>query len=199
MRVVRASDVAKLIATPVQGSETSLKFGKIFEECYTFATYLYDRTYMSKSINAKFIRKVAFELKKNGIYSSENIRKAYRMYSSLLNAGIIGAKPKTVFRKVENYDDLMICAQPDLWDYLRYYEFKTYAINDYAIAQCKIFSWVLQEPVILVGLKVRPDGFIVVEKKEISIDPTFQLPDIPDHMGNIEDLEEEYFEDDTDI
>ncbi|MEM3264979.1 MAG: hypothetical protein QXH07_03385 [Thermoplasmata archaeon] len=109
MRVVRASNVAKLIAKPVQGSETSLKFGKIFEECYTFATYLYDRNSI-KGYNVKFIRKVAFELKKNGIYNSENVRKAYRMYSSLLNAGITGIKPKTMFRKVKDYDNLMISA-----------------------------------------------------------------------------------------
>jgi hypothetical protein len=82
MRVVRASDVAKLIAKPAQGTETSIKFGKIFEECYTFATYLYGHNLIINGINVKFIRKFAFELKENGIYSPENVRKAYKMYSS---------------------------------------------------------------------------------------------------------------------
>ncbi len=184
MRVVSSSEIAKLIARPAEGDETSLKFGKIFEECYTFATYLHDKFVFQ--VNRKFARKVAVMLRLNGIYSKDLVERAYRMYSTLLKAGVVGSKPRTEFKR---YNEILISAQPDLfdWETSKYYEFKTYPIDDYARAQCKVFSWVLGEPIILVGLKTREDGYVEFEKEEISAEG-FRIPNIPENLGEMQEV-----------
>jgi len=52
VRVVKASEIAKLIAQPQERSKTALIFGKIFEECYTYATYSHEENFhFHSSIN----------------------------------------------------------------------------------------------------------------------------------------------------
>jgi hypothetical protein len=185
VRVVKASEIAKLIAQSQEGDETALIFGKIFEECYTYATYLHEENfYFHAPTNRTFVKKVAAELKAHNIYSKELARKAYKMYSALLRAGVKGRKPKTQFKE---YNDILIAAQPDLEDSENYYEFKTYPINDYARAQCKVFSYVLEQPVILVGLKEDENGYINFEKEVVDAE-NFVLPEIPPTLGELEEV-----------
>jgi len=185
VRVVKASEIAKLIAQPQEGDETALIFGKIFEECYTYATYLHEENfYFHAPTNRTFVKKIAAELKAHNIYSKELVRKAYKMYSALLRAGVKGRKPKTHFKE---YNDILIAAQPDLEDGENYYEFKTYPINDYARAQCKVFSYVLGKPVVLVGLKEDENGYINFEKEVITAE-NFVLPEIPSTLGELEEV-----------
>jgi hypothetical protein len=184
VRVVKASEIAKLIAQPQEGDETALIFGKIFEECYTYATYLHEENfYFHAPTNRTFVKKIAAELKAHNIYSKELVRKAYKMYSALLRAGVKGRKPKTQFKE---YNDILIAAQPDLEDSENYYEFKTYPINDYARAQCRVFSYVLEQPVVLVGLKEDENGYINFEKEVIDAE-NFVLPEIPPTLGELEE------------
>lgn len=165
--VVRASDVAKLLSKPPEGDETSAKFGKIFEEEYALANHIYGWT-LYVHVPKWFVRKVAARLRAEGIYRRDLVLKAYRAYAALLNAGVIGEKPETVFRNLT--DNLFIAAQPDLYDESTetYYEFKLYPINDYARKQAEVFAWVLEKPVVLVGLKEDPEGRMSVEKEVIA-------------------------------
>jgi hypothetical protein len=181
VRVVKASDVAELIAQPQEGDETALIFGKIFEECYTYATYLHEENFYPT--NRTFAKKIAAELEARNIYSKELVRKAYRMYSALLRAGVRGRKPKTQFKE---YDDILIAAQPDLEDEENYYEFKTYPINEYARAQCKVFSYVLGQPIVLVGLKEDENGYVDFEKEVVDV-KDFVPPKIPPTLGELEE------------
>jgi len=173
--VVRASDVAKLLSRPPEGDEVSLRFGKVFEEEYALANYIYSRT-AYVHVPRWFARKVAARLKAEGIYRRDLVLKAYRAYAALLKAGVVGEKPRTRFRELE--EGLFIAAQPDLYDDSAdtYYEFKLYPINDYARRQAEVFAWVLGKPVVLVGLSEGPGGYVTVEKelveppKELGVD-----------------------------
>jgi len=169
--VVKASDIAKLLSKPPEGDEVSVKFGRIFEEEYSLANHLYLSAWNTKKIPRLFARKVAARLKAEGIYRRELVLKAYRAYSALLNAGVVGEKPLTQFRELA--DSLFIAAQPDAYDEGSdtYYEFKLYPINDYARTQTKVFAWVLQRPVVLVGLRELPGGYFKAEK-EIVVPPS---------------------------
>ncbi|MEM1601527.1 MAG: hypothetical protein QXT01_04405 [Sulfolobales archaeon] len=165
--VVRSSDLAKILSTPISGDEVSAKFGKIFEEEYTLANHIYMWSGYSQ-IPTWFIRKIAYRLRSEGIYSKDLVVKAYRAYSALLKAGVVGEKPPTAFRHYS--DSIFIAAQPDLYNESEktYYEFKLYQINEYARTQTKIFAWVLKSPVVLVGLKEDASGYIHVEKEVIT-------------------------------
>ncbi|NHV05763.1 MAG: hypothetical protein HA495_00305 [Thaumarchaeota archaeon] len=94
------------------------------------------------------------------------------MYSALLRAGVKGQKPKTQFKE---YNDILIATQPDLEDGENYYEFKTYPINDYARAQCKVFSYVLGKPVVLVDLKEDENSYINFKKEVIDEEAIVEL------------------------
>lgn len=165
--VVRSSDLAKILSTPIEGDEVSAKFGKIFEEEYALANHIYMWSRYSQ-VPTWFVRKVAYRLRSEGIYSKELVVKAYRAYSALLKAGVVGEKPSTAFR--HHSGSIFIAAQPDLYnEYERtYYEFKLYQINEYARTQTRIFAWVLESPVVLVGLKEDASGYLHVEKEVIT-------------------------------
>lgn len=165
--VVKASDVAKLLSKPPEGDEVSLKFGKIFEEEYALANHIYSQTWHTQ-VPRWFTRKVAARLKAEGIYRRDLVLKAYRAYSALISAGVVGKKPKTMFRKLTS--DLFIAAQPDLYDESTntYYEFKLYSINDYARKQVEVFAWVIEKPVVLIGLNENPEGYLSVEREVIT-------------------------------
>jgi hypothetical protein len=164
--VVRASDIAKLLANPPEGDEVSLRFGKVFEEEYTLANHIYSETGYAH-VPRWFARKVAARLRAEGIYSRELVLKAYRAYAALLRAGVVGEKPRTRFREVT--ESLYVAAQPDLYDSSTdtYYEFKLYPINDYARKQAEVFAWVLGRPVVLVGLREGPGGYLTVEREVV--------------------------------
>lgn len=165
--VVKASDVAKLLSTPPEGDEVSKVFGKIFEEEYTLANHVYEWALYSQ-VPRWFARKVAARLRYEGIYRKDLVVKAYRAYAALLRAGVVGEKPPTKFREVST--SLFIAAQPDLYNSSSdtYYEFKLYPINEYARAQASVFAWVLEKPVVLVGLKEDSRGYMGVEKEVIN-------------------------------
>ncbi|MCC6032777.1 MAG: hypothetical protein LM561_01685 [Desulfurococcaceae archaeon] len=165
--VVKASDVAKLLSKPPEGDEVSLRFGKIFEEEYALANHVYRWAWYAQ-ISKWFIRKVAARLRAEGIYKRDLILKAYRAYAALLKAGVVGEKPRTRFKELTN--SLFVAAQPDLYDETTdtYYEFKLYPINEYARKQAEVFAWVLGKPVVLVGLREDPGGYVSVEKEVIN-------------------------------
>ena len=164
--VVRASDVARLLSEPPEADEVLLKFGKIFEEGYTLANHIYPRTGYAQTPRW-FVRKVAARLRAEGVYSPGLVLKAYRAYAALLRAGVVGEKPRTRFRVLA--DDLLVAAQPDLYDESTdtYYEFKLCPINDFARRQAEVFAWVLGRPVVLVGLREGPAGYLSVEKEAV--------------------------------
>jgi hypothetical protein len=103
---------------------------------------------------------------------------ADRIAIAFMRAGIRGVTPKTYFR--ETRPGYYIAAKPDLHDTASnsMHEFKTYDIRDYAIAQCKVFSWVIGMPVFLSGW----DGKIV-HRKTITSDGIV-IPPIPDDWFN---------------
>lgn len=79
-----------------------------------------------------------------------NDPEAIKIAIEFLRNDIRGLAPKTAYRKW--YDGHYITAKPDLYSYERgYIEFKTYSISDYARAQCLVFSFVLGEPITLIG------------------------------------------------
>ncbi len=162
--VVRSSDLAKVLSTPIEGDEILAKFGKIFEEEYALANHIYLRGGYSQT-PVWYVRKVASRLKSEGIYRKDLIVKAYRAYSALLRAGVVGEKPRTAFRHYA--DNIFIAAQPDLYKESEgtYYEFKLYPINEYARTQAKLFAWVLETPVVLVGLKKGVGGYLTTESE----------------------------------
>jgi len=165
--VVKATDVAKLLSEPPAGDDVLQRFGKIFEEEYALANHIYNWAgYMH--IPRWFARKVAARLRAEGIYRRDLVVKAYRAYSALLSAGVVGEKPRTAFRRLEN--SLYISAQPDLYDENSetYYEFKLYPINNYARKQAEVFAWVIGKPVVLIGLREEPNGYLRVEKEVIN-------------------------------
>ncbi|MCS7107785.1 MAG: hypothetical protein RMH77_06925 [Sulfolobales archaeon] len=165
--VVKSSDLAKILSEPIEGDETLAKFGKIFEEEYTLANHIYVRKNYSQTPKL-FIKKVASRLKSEGIYSKELVIKAYRAYSALLNAGVVGKKPETTFRHYA--DTIFVAAQPDLYNEAEniYYEFKLYPINNYAKTQARIFAWVLEKPIILVGLREDVNGYLTTEREVLT-------------------------------
>jgi hypothetical protein len=139
--------------------------GKIFEEECTFASKIYlDTGYWW--IPRRFIRKVATRLRAVGIYSRELIHFAYKAFSALLRIGVVGYKPKTVFRKLT--ENIYIAAQPDIYnpDTDTYYEFKLYPVTStcFARKQAEIFAWVLQKSVTLVGIVIKSNGYVDIEK-----------------------------------
>ncbi|MEM1567159.1 MAG: hypothetical protein QXI84_01635 [Thermofilaceae archaeon] len=174
VKVARASDIAKLIAPPTPADEVMLKFGKIFEEEYSFANYIYRNAYNLKRVPHLFIRKVAARLREKGIYSRELVVKAYKAYSALIAAGVVGLKPKTRFRA---YSSIRIAAQPDLRSFGggTLYEFKLCPIDAYARVQSSIFAYVWESPIKLVGL-VEEAGRYRVEME--TIPPPRSLKDL---------------------
>jgi len=190
--VITASEVAKLVAEPRAADEERLKFGKIFEECFTAAAWLYDRTGARTARN--FARKIAAELRAAGIYSKENVARAYRIYSCLLRARAKeGRKPKTRIRRIPG-TDIFVLAQPDLLTYGgEWVEFKTHPIDAYARAQARIFSWVIKAPVRLIGV-VENRGYYDYEAEEIDasgLPPGEVFPEIPADLGRREEACEE--------
>jgi len=186
--VVKASDIAKLLSKPPEGDEVSLKFGKIFEEEYALANHIYSLAWNVGKIPRLFIRKVAARLRSEGIYSRELVLKAYRAYSALLKAGVVGEKPSTHFKEFKDF--IFIAAQPDLYDMFTdtYYEFKLYPINDYARVQARVFAWVLGKPIVLIGLKEGLDKYFEVEREVIT--PPNTLDVSPEELRRIAHTEE---------
>lgn len=185
-KVVRASEVAKLMAPPPSGSYEACVFGKVFEEAYTEACYYHAKTMNTRSIPRKFARKVAAMLKREGVYSDDLVKKAYKMYSCLLRAGVVGLRPRTRFRWLN--EKVLIAAQPDIGgEDGRYYEFKTYPLDEYARAQAMVFSWVIGKPIVLVGLVERDDGYIDYEMEVVEC-AELPITDVPDHLGEEQEI-----------
>jgi hypothetical protein len=185
-RVVRTTDIAKKIAGEPKGDPVNMIFGKIFEECYTEATWIGESVMNHKRLNGKFIAKMGAKMKVEGIGNRELLHSAYKMYAALLMNNVIGRKPPTEFRKVKN--GLYIAAQPDIEnDEDGYIEFKTYPINNYSRIQCEVFAWVLKEKVRLVGLR-KNDDYYLAESETIQYNPNMDFSWIPDEMGKMQEF-----------
>jgi hypothetical protein len=172
--VAKASDVAKRIAPPPHGTIVGMIFGKIFEHLYISKNHVTPR-----DLDPFILRIFTYDLKSllelHNIYSEEMLRKGVRMYIALHRANVVGIGIPPTFRRYEN--GIYIAAQPDLYSpYLdKYFEFKTYPIDEYSKKQAEIFAWVLQHPVTLVGLREAGDGYevetVIAEPKPLNIDP----------------------------
>ncbi|MEM2204033.1 MAG: hypothetical protein QXI22_06725 [Sulfolobales archaeon] len=172
--VAKASDIAKRIASPPQGTLVGMIFGKIFEQLYVSKNHVTPR-----DLDPFILRIFTYDLKSllelHKIYSEDLLRKGIKMYIALHEAKVVGVGIPPTFRRYEN--GIYIAAQPDLYSpYLdKYFEFKTYPIDEYAKKQAEIFAWVLQHPITLVGLREASDGYevetMVIEPKPLNIDP----------------------------
>jgi hypothetical protein len=172
--VAKASDIAKKIAPLPQGTIVGMIFGKIFEQLYVSKNHVTPRD-LDPFILRIFTYDLKYLLELHNIYSEELLRKGVKMYIALHKANVVGIGCPPTFRRYGN--GIHISAQPDLYSpYLnRYFEFKTYPIDEYAKKQAEIFAWVLQHPIILAGLREASDGYevetMVVEPKPLNIDP----------------------------
>jgi hypothetical protein len=171
--VAKASDIAKRIAPPPQGTIVGMIFGKIFEQLYVLKNHVTPRD-LDPFILKIFTYDLKTLLELHKIYSEELLRKGVKMYIALHKANVVGIGCPPTFRRYGN--EIHISAQPDLYSpYLdKYFEFKTYPIDEYSKKQAEIFSWVLDHPVVLVGLREAGNEYeveeIVVEPKPINID-----------------------------
>jgi hypothetical protein len=120
VRVVRASQVAALLAPSPQGDAAACAFGKMFEEEFTSAMWrgVYDV--------GTFLRGLPLGVDERGRARAAGI------FQCFVAAGLRGRKPKTRFRCLT--DRFYVAAQPDLviedWIYDVHVEFKTYALDD---------------------------------------------------------------------
>lgn len=173
MRTIKTSEIAATLVETPKGSEKAQKFGKIFEEEYTKNTWLVKKHSATTYSADYFRRKLAASLR-NADLGKTWIKKGYRMYACLLKNNVIGRKPKTAFRKIK--ENVRVAGQPDLVEEYseggdikeRYFEFKTYPIDSYGRMQAEIFSWVLQHPIILVGLVEDEKGYISAVRETIN-------------------------------
>lgn len=178
--VVRSSDIAKLISKPVQADERGLNFGKAFEEAYS--KYAWFRQLPDKPTNIGVFRSLlGTELSRRGILTKPLLKKGVKMCWALLEAKATGSKPTTRFKEFS--PGKFLAAQPDLYDATTgtVTEFKTYPIDDYAITQSRVFSYVLERPIRLVGLIPNEDGTYKAEDMVISIED-FTIPTIPANL-----------------
>jgi hypothetical protein len=173
--VAKASDLAKKLANPPQGTLEGMIFGKIFERLYILKNHVTPRD-LDPFILRVFIYDLKNMLELYNIYSEEMLRKGVKMYIALHKANVVGIGIPPTFRRYG--DGIYIAAQPDLYSpYLdKYFEFKTYPIDEYSKKQVEIFAWVLQHPVTLVGLREAGDGYevetMIAEPKPLNIDPS---------------------------
>jgi len=158
VKVARASDVAKLVAQPTPGDEVSKIFGKMFEEAYTRASHVFRGDISTPYAFSFFKKGVKNRLKEWRIYSRELMVKASLAYSALVSAGVVGLRPRAMFK---SYGSVLIAAQPDLisLDGRELLEFKLYPIDTYARVQSSIFAYVWERPVKLVGLIEEGDRY----------------------------------------
>lgn len=145
-----ASDVARAVGTLANPADkTGLQFGKIFEEEYQQYWYRRQRggfggygsmkyAYFPKRV---FSRRIAYRLREDGIYSSERVAHAVRLFSAFLAADIQGLTPPTRHRW---YRDSVIYGKPDLRKFggdPNLIEFKIAPLDEYARIQTTVMSW----------------------------------------------------------
>lgn len=163
---ISSSEVARIISKEVpNGDEHAQQFGSQFERayqqiCYTLSKFMIDVDELG-SILLRFFS------------DEDDIDQAVKIAQAFLESNIIGLTPKTQFRRIKkNY---YIAAKPDLYDQNSdiYYEFKTYKLDEYARTQAKIFSWVLQTPIHLIGWNDPDVEHEVIDGSDL------EIPDLP--------------------
>jgi len=178
--VAKASDIAKKIAIHPKGTIVGMIFGKIFEQLYNSKNQVTNPTDPRSRYPDPFILRIfTYDLKNllelHNIYSVDLLREGVKMYIALHREGVTGIGVPPTFRKYA--DEIYIAAQPDLYNpYLdEYFEIKTYPIDEYSKTQAKIFAWVLDHRVVLVGLRKDGNDYkvetMVIEPKPLNIDP----------------------------
>ena len=171
------------MAPEPSGSEDARIFGKVFEEEYSLETHLQrDERGQGKASLERFEKSFSARLREEGIFSSERVRESVGLYQCLLRAGVRGKKPRTRFRKLR--EGVYLAAQPDIESPTRdprFVEFKTYSLTPFARAQTRVFAWVLQETVRLVGVRKEGDRY-VPEAEKIGPEELGSV-DIPEGVG----------------
>lgn len=237
IRVVSASQVAKLMAPEPSGTLESMKFGKKFEQAFSKICWLMEKeglewidpktvesnTKTCPDCNHQFLEEeiteeqyifcdmckrrwcencnipsfawgspypdffcgecigTAILAELNNHFTQDDLNLARTISINFLRIGIKGRTPKTQYKQIAG--DKYISYKPDIVKDKypmsdTYTEFKTGKIEAYQIAQSKIFSWCIGEPITLVGWDHE-------NKKPIisTIDGNnLQLPTIPDNL-----------------
>ncbi len=153
VKTISSSEVAKILCQEeMEGDPIRGEFGKLFEEAYQQACYQNRYEGVTPSNIENFIEIVQEYIEDRcELLTEDEIEEAARITRAFHSLGMWGYTPKTEFREV--WDGHYIAAKPDLFDRNMgvYYEFKIYAPGEYALAQSKVFSWVVKSKIILVG------------------------------------------------
>ena len=156
MRVIRATEIARLAMGDPGGDPEMAIFGRILEEELTYEAHLRSRhVFRSKR---PFIRKVAMAVREAGL-PREFVRDAWCIEATLRRAGLLNyrGKPRTEFRTHPTTAGILIAGQPDLLGgYRDYMEFTLAGVTPYQRAKTAVMAYACDEPVRLVGL--RRDG-----------------------------------------
>jgi hypothetical protein len=143
VQTISSSEVAKLMCDELpNGTEEAQQFGKIFEETYQMICKNSDSWWNNEENVVE-----AFE----NMVDDEWLDEAVEIAIAFHKEGIKGLACSVSFREI--WDDHYIAAKPDLYDSdsNMYIEFKTYPLGEYARLQAKVFSWVEESKVLLVG------------------------------------------------
>ena len=196
-KILPASKIAKILYPPPPTDLKTLIFGKVFEEVYTFNTYLYEKSWAFAKFRTKyFARVLARAMKERGIYSRDLLLFGIRLRSALLKAGVTGQKPKTEFKFIDG-EGVCIAAQPDLTDFFNYHEFTIGELNNYQVEKTKIMAFVVGEPINLWYVK-SSEGFVEVDC--LKVEP---LPETSQEVKKWIEIvkehgeEEEFYDDDV--
>jgi hypothetical protein len=142
---IASSEIARLLSnTTPEGDEARATFGSQFEKAYQ------ELCYHRYKFNEQDADVLLDELETN-FYGSSFQQEARKIAEAFLNQDIHGLTPKTQFRALSASS--YVAAKPDLYDSDsgRYYEFKIYPLCEYSRNQARVFSWVVQAPIYLVG------------------------------------------------
>ncbi|MBD3351250.1 MAG: hypothetical protein GF364_07165 [Candidatus Lokiarchaeota archaeon] len=188
---ISTSKIVKYLLNPTFPDDPiRAEFGKLMEEGYQHVCYLlkikgwqsllmYDCESLEEFIEEEiymYLEEHSELLREDELEEGQEIAKVFFQH------GVCGLTPKTRVR--EAFKSHFVFAKADLRsEYGTLYEFKTYPINEYAELQAKIFSWVYNEPVHLVGW----DGDKIEEVVLNSVNINFK--NIPNEFWEIEPLQ----------
>ncbi|MEM4323556.1 MAG: hypothetical protein QXO37_06840 [Candidatus Nitrosocaldaceae archaeon] len=150
-----------------KNTASSLEFGKLIEKTYAY--------YQSKNCYGEYLFYLSL-LETKG-YSTK-----YTIIQNLLEDNDITGEPAEL--KVRRYDQYYITAKPDIINEDKIFEIKLgNKVKDYAIMQCKIFSYVFMHDIHLVLLDV--------ENKQVNIqvikyDENIRLPNFNDLIYRVD-------------
>jgi len=135
VHLFKASDYVRHLHPIVDENLVAQAFGQAFDEAVTLFSHLRDSIFSSRGLLYKcqrhFVAKFNDLTRELSLAADEKRRifgKSWRMFAAFSESGIEGSKPKTRFIKLA--DDVYMACQPDLYDFGRMYELKSYALME---------------------------------------------------------------------